>query len=228
MNKSPVEIGGRSCFVRANGSPRVLLIQPCDESDMRESDSGLALLSEREKDFIHVAFPVLSWNDDLSPWQASPVFGKNGFGGQAERTLGFINDVLIPVIRTRYVPDGDIPVVLGGYSLAGLFSLWAGYVCGSFSAVCAASPSVWFPGWIEFAKDRAPKAKVVYLSLGDREEKAKNPVMARVGDCIREQYSFLQSAKTSSVLEWNEGNHFKDAGIRTAKGFAWCVENLKS
>lgn len=194
---------------------------------MRESDSGLALLSESEKDYIHVAFPVLSWNGDLSPWMAPPVFGKNGFGGGAEKTLRYINDFLIPGISSRYGLAGDLPVVLGGYSLAGLFSLWAGYVSDAFSAVCAASPSVWFPGWIEFAKERVPKAKAVYLSLGDREEKAKNPVMARVGDCIREQYSILRSAGTDSVLEWNDGNHFKDAGIRTAKGFAWCLDRLK-
>lgn len=28
-----------------------------------------------------------------------------------------------------------------------------------------------------------------------------------------------------TTLEWNPGNHFKDAGIRTAKGFVWVMKN---
>jgi hypothetical protein len=26
-------------------------------------------------------------------------------------------------------------------------------------------------------------------------------------------------------MEWNEGNHFQDNGIRTAKGFVWLIDN---
>ena len=25
------------------------------------------------------------------------------------------------------------------------------------------------------------------------------------------------------TLEWNEGNHFTELELRTAKGFAWCI-----
>ena len=27
----------------------------------------------------------------------------------------------------------------------------------------------------------------------------------------------------SKTLEWNEGNHFRDAGLRMAKAFAWVM-----
>ena len=27
------------------------------------------------------------------------------------------------------------------------------------------------------------------------------------------------------VLEWNQGNHFKEAGERTAKAFSWVIIN---
>ena len=63
----------------------------------------------------------------------------------------------------------------------------------------------------------------MYLSLGDREERTRNRVMASVGSRIREAYGLLKAQGIETVLEWNEGNHFKDADIRTAKAFAWAV-----
>ena len=61
---------------------------------------------------------------------------------------------------------------------------------------------------------------LVYLSLGDKEEKVRNPVMAAVGERIREAYDLLEERKIDVRLEWNRGNHFKDADLRTAKAFA--------
>ena len=68
------------------------------------------------------------------------------------------------------------------------------------------------------------RAKAVYLSLGDREERAKNPVMATVGDCIRTQYDRLRE-RSACTLQWNPGNHFRDAEQRTAAGFLWLWEH---
>ena len=82
---------------------------------------------------------------------------------------------------------------------------------------------MWFPGWMDYVKENSVQAKAVYLSLGDREERAKNPVMATVGDCIREQYALLQ-ADHSVTLEWNPGNHFLGAEKRTARAFCWIAE----
>lgn len=73
-------------------------------------------------------------------------------------------------------------------------------------------------------KKNMPQTSSVYLSLGDKEEKARNPVMAAVGDRIREAYDLLQRQGINTILEWNQGNHFRDADIRTAKAFAWAME----
>jgi len=115
-----------------------------------------------------------------------------------------------------------VEVILGGYSLAALFALWAGYESTRFSGIAAASPSVWFPGWLDYAKARTPRAERIYLSLGDAEPQTRNRVMATVGDCIREMDALL--AGHPHTLEWNPGNHFKDADLRTAKAFLWCLE----
>ena len=64
----------------------------------------------------------------------------------------------------------------------------------------------------------------VYLSLGDKEEKTKNPVMATVGDSIRRLHqTYEESNGIETVLEWNEGNHFRGPELRMAKGFAWVM-----
>ena len=73
-------------------------------------------------------------------------------------------------------------------------------------------------------KTNTIQADKVYLSLGNREAKTRNPVMATVADCIEMSFDHLRKQGVNSTLEWNEGNHFKDAEIRTAKGFAWILE----
>ena len=93
---------------------------------------------------------------------------------------------------------------IGGYSLAGLFALWAACQTDLFRGVAAASPSMWFPGFLEYIKEHPIRSGRVYLSLGDREEKTRNPVMATVGDCIREGYELLKNCGFRYVSEFRE------------------------
>ncbi len=112
--------------------------------------------------------------------------------------------------------------------MGGLFSLWAAYQTDAFAGVAAVSPSVWFPGFAEYTLSRTPRTGQVYLSLGDREEKTRNPVMATVGSRIRELHERLVQQGVSCRLEWNKGNHFMDPDRRTAKGFAWILKEIES
>lgn len=191
-----------------------VLIQPVDDHDLAGIENELRLIREMTgREFSLIAVKVRDWNRDLSPWQAPAVFGHADFGGGAQKTLdGILN----------LIPEGK-PCFIGGYSLAGLFALWA--VCSSdrFSGAAAASPSVWFPGFSDFMKTNRIHAAAVYLSLGDREEKTRNPVMAAVGDRIRELDRLLLGKGIPHTLEWNPGNHFRDADLRTARAFAWLM-----
>jgi len=119
-------------------------------------------------------------------------------------------------------------LILGGYSLAGLFALWTAYQTDLFSGIVAASPSVWYPGWMDYAQTNQAKTSAVYLSLGDREERTRNPVMRTVGDKIRGQSDLLAAQGIQSTLVWNEGNHFVDSEKRTAMGFAWIINTLSA
>lgn len=215
---------GRKCVCYDSTEPSCVLIEPVDERDLMNLDNQVKLIETMSsKPFVLVAFAIDGWNRELSPWKAPAVFGKEDFGDGAGKTLAFIEDILIVHIRKLY---GSLPVILGGYSLAGLFSLWASFNSSAFRAVTGVSASVWFPSWLEYALERECKASHVYLSLGDKEEKARNPMMATVGSCMRLMDEILSRKGIDHVLEWNEGNHFRDVDIRCAKGFAWALKRI--
>ena len=204
-------------FNYGNPAASTVLIQPVDDHDLEELETEINEIRKRvQTDFQLIAVKVEDWNHDLSPWKASAVFGKEDFGNGVEDLLRFILAQCADRSKTYYI---------GGYSLAGLFSLWAAYQTDVFAGVAAASPSIWFPGFLQYMRENNIRTNAVYLSLGDREEKTRNPVMATVGDCIREGHALLQSGGIRTTLEWNPGNHFKDAEIRTAKAFAWVMRS---
>lgn len=215
----------RQCFAFANGAPACLLLQPIDEQETRTLEQDLAILSASPcLSFLYAAFQIKDWNCELSPWEAPPVFGNAPFGQGAPATLDFILMQLLPYLHQHFSLPENIPVILGSYSLAGLFALWAAYNTDSFTSIAAASPSVWFPNWLDYARQNTLLADSVYLSLGDKEAKSRNPMLASVEQCIAEQYQILQEmSAVSSILEWNQGNHFKEPERRTAKAFRWCL-----
>lgn len=201
-----------------NTDAELVLIQMVDEHDLAEiEDEVKAIKDSTGVDFKLVTLEVSSWNHDLSPWRAPAVFGKEDFGDGAEATLEEVK---------RICSDPGKTYIIGGYSLAGLFALWAAYRTDIFKGVAAASPSMWFPGFVDYMKDNEIKTDKVYLSLGDKEAKARNPVMATVADKITEAHELLQARGAECTLEWNPGNHFRDAGIRTAKAFSWLIKNF--
>ena len=210
-----------------NPAADCILIQMVDDHDLefierevdaikREVDANARGVDvTAREDFRLIALQVDDWNKDLSPWKAPAVFGKEDFGDGASNTLAEVLSYCQDETKTYYI---------GGYSLAALFALWAAYQTDKFSGVAAASPSIWFPGFVDYMKEHEIQSGSVYLSLGDKEEKTRNTVMATVGEKIREAHSWLESQGVRCTLEWNQGNHFKDADIRTAKAFAWVMK----
>ena len=220
-------MGSRAVTVYGHPDPEVVFLQPVDDHDEEALDGEIAYMEQRtNQPFLLCAVKINQWGQELSPWSAPPVFGKEAFGDGAQETLDFIKDTLIPELKSRYHIQENAEFILGGYSLAGLFALWCGYQTRLFSGVAAASPSVWFPGWVDYAKTHAFNPGKVYLSLGDKEAKTRNPVMATVADCILEQLEIFQEAGTAAVLEWNQGNHFKEADVRTAKAFLHFLQKV--
>lgn len=227
MDNQLLQIQNRTCRIYGTASAEYLLLQMVDEHDLAGMEREVeAIHRQTTQPFLLAAVQVNNWNDDLSPWPAPPVWGKQGFGGRAGDTLAWLAQA-VPSIRRQYSIKEDCKVVLGGYSLAGLFALWAATRTDTLYGVAAASPSVWFPGWPEYEAAHPIQTQRVYLSLGDREEHTKNQTMAAVGDNIRALHTALTRRGADCTLEWNAGGHFKDADLRTARAFAWTMESEK-
>ena len=194
-----------------NKTSSIVLVQPVDPRGLKAVENELGLIrSDSRFDPCILAVAADDWNRDLSPWSAPAVFGDEPFGEGGAATLEYVLSLCDSTDRTYY---------LGGYSLAGLFSLWAAYRTDRFAGIMAASPSVWFPGFSDMIHSRKILTGMVYLSLGDKEAKVKNPLLRTVADNIRDIHETLISAGVDCTLEWNPGNHFTDPGIRCAKGF---------
>ena len=219
-----MQIENRLCRIYGEPHAEYLLLQMTGEHELQSMESEVTAIAQSAHRFLFAAIPVESWNDALSPWKSPAVWGKQGFGGNAMDTLHFLTERVMPTLKQQFDLPENIKIILGGYSLAGLFALWASTQTNLFCGIAAASPSVWFPGWMEFEQQHPIQAQRVYLSLGDKEERTKNAVMAVVGDHIRTLHSQLTARGVDCTLEWNSGGHFKDADLRTAKAFRWAME----
>ena len=226
MKKNEMMICGKKCILYLNENTEYILIQPVDENDISVLDNEVKHIEENtDRNFSLVAFKIEDWNSELTPWEMPLLRGKGNFGDGAAGTLEFIKNDLIPSL-SEYIntENKEIKYILGGYSLAGLFSLWSGYQTDIFEGIAAVSPSVWYKGWIEYVEAGKPLSEKIYLSLGDTEEKTKHQILSKIGNNIRKQHEILEnSGNMKTVLEWNEGNHFQNPDIRTAKGFLWVM-----
>lgn len=228
MLNENVNIGSILCNVFATERPEVLLIQPSARHETKNdgiSREVKALAANATKGFAIVFFDTVEWAKALMPWHDEAVSRDEEVGMHAQDTLVYIEESLIPWLHERF---GKLPCIIGGYSLGGLFALWAARQSAAFCAVAAASPSLWIKGWTDYADNNSLNARLAYVSLGDREEHCRNQRMARIGDCVRHEHLTLanQIGSSATTLEWNNGGHFGEEAERTAKAFAWCIENI--
>ena len=226
MKKNEMVICGKKCILYLNENAEYILIQPVDENDISVLDNEVKHIEENtDRNFSLVAFKIEDWNSELTPWEMPLLRGKGNFGDGAAGTLEFIKNELISALSEyTNTENKEIKYILGGYSLAGLFSLWSGYQTDVFEGIAAVSPSVWYKGWIEYVEAGKPLSEKIYLSLGDTEEKTKHQILSKIGENIRKQHEILENlGNVKTVLEWNEGNHFKNPDIRIAKGFLWVI-----
>lgn len=216
------EINGRTCHIKINGADLPTIYWGETKNSSETIEKVLALCGDVNCNYI--IYEVEDWNADFSPW-AFTLNKKMSFSGGGRKTLDWLLNDCVPCYEKEYSLMGKR--ILCGYSLSGLFSLWAFYESQAFSGVISCSGSLWFGDWINYSESHtAPQNSSIYLSLGDREEKARDRIMATVGDCTRRQYELVCGDKNVSrhILEWNDGGHFNEPEKRIAKGIRWCVK----
>lgn len=213
------------------GAPIVYLLGDVADNSPIQVPEGVSLVN----------IGVDLWEENFSPWCAPRVFAKgSNFGDGAQKTLDTLINQVIPWAESE-LTEPPAYRVLVGYSLAGLFSLWAGVsqqvVCGcqpdnvptpTFQRIGAVSGSFWFPGLLDYVDQQLSGGAVglthAYLSLGDREARTPNPQIIHVRENAELLASRLESAGITSTFELNRGNHFQNVEGRMQKALDWLVK----
>lgn len=205
-----------------SGSEAPLVVLNTFEGEGEKVYSAVKKITDITFSLALVSVP--DWNRDMSLWPASGVFQRRDFEGGADKYLNELSSAVLPKI---YSDLGGRPskVYIAGYSMAGLFALYSIYAGDNFDGAASVSGSLWYPGFEEYAigHDLSDKAKSIYISLGDKESATRNKVMATVEDTTRNIHEHYRSLGIDTVFEMNEGNHFKEPYLRTAKGIAWLI-----
>lgn len=197
--------------------------QPLVVINMFESD-GSTLIPELQKiGTPHINLLVISnlnWNSDLSPWEI-PSFLKQEppFTGEADTHLQWLLNEVIPKAKER-IEGTPEKTYIAGYSMAGLFALYALYQCDVFDRAACMSSSFWYPKFKEYALSNKLKRtpEKMYFSLGDKEAKTKHPILKTVQENTEAIVEHFKQSGVDVTFEMNEGNHFKDVDWRIVRG----------
>lgn len=182
------------------------------------------------KDYILVSISNLDWNNEMTPWYSKKInkYGED-FLGKADEYIQVLLNEIIPEVKNYIENELEIKIkyyVIAGYSLAGLFAVYLSYRTDIFSKIISASGSLWFPKFVDFVKENRISSNVdkIYFSLGNKESKVKNQILASVEKNTKEIEEIYESKGIKTIYVENEGNHFKDALLRMAKGIKWILE----
>lgn len=146
-------------------------------------------------EFLLLSIQPANWNDDFTPWTA-PAFraGEEAPRGRADNYLSCLTEKIKPYMDAHYRTISEpAHTALFGYSLGGLTALYAIYKTDVFGVIASLSGSLWFDGFCEFMEREKPIRTdlQIYLSLGKKESRSKNPRMSRVAECTQRARELL-------------------------------------
>ena len=184
-----------------------------------------ALQARRPGAYSLVCVSGLDWGHDLTPWGCPPPFrGADPCTGGADGYLRLLAQEILPAAESR-LPGPPCWRGLGGYSLAGLFALYALYRTPLFARIASVSGSLWYPGLMEFLAAREPAVppQRLYFSIGRKEDRTRNPLL-QPGRANTEAITAAFAGRgVQTKFELNPGTHFTDPAARTAAGLAWLL-----
>lgn len=192
------------------------------------NDDGGEVYAEIQKgscpDFTLVTVSGLNWEAELSPWAAGNLFKYSEmFTGGADAYLQFLTQQVIPHAEAGL--NGILWRGLAGYSLAGLFTVYAMYKTDLFSRAASMSGSLWYPGFKDFALKNTLRIapQHLYFSLGDKEARARNQYLKTVQQCTEELAAHYRSLGINTCYELNPGGHYRDIISRSGAGIKWLL-----
>lgn len=174
-----------------------------------------------------VTIPVRDWGDALTPWPAAGLYREEpDFGGHASATLSELLEKTIPSLEDTWGLSPSARAICG-YSLGGLFSLYAFTHCDAFVACGCLSGSVWYEGWVDYLRKREldVAGRFAFLSVGTKEKRGGNPLMRTVQRCMEACTDILRDHGCEVQYVTGPGNHLQfiserfDAGLSALDGF---------
>ncbi len=162
----------------------------------------------------------INWSYDMAPFCMNALNANTSpcLGG-AEGFLRELTQNIIPAAETHFALTPQYRV-LCGYSLAGLFSLYALYRTTLFSRVGSFSGSLWLSDFETFYKEHQMQAmpERIYLSLGDQEKKSSHPLLKTVENKTMDVLKYYRALGINCAFELNNGGHEHNVAWRSAKG----------
>lgn len=155
--------------------------------------------------------PIADWGDALTPWPAPALRpGEKDFGGRADETLASLAETFDQASGSH---------AICGYSLGGLFALYA-FVREPRLAACAClSGSVWYEGWVDWLRESAPDCagRYAYFSVAKKEKRAGLP-FRHVEEDLAACVEILRAHGCAVDVALGPGNHMQHVTERLAAG----------
>lgn len=177
-------------------------------------------------DFTLIAISGLDWNRDMVPWDIPPVTGQGmPCTGGADAYLRCLLQEILP--EAERAVRGRVPWRgIAGYSLGGLFALYALCRSDCFARAASMSGSLWFPNFSAYIQAHGMQnhPSHVYFSLGSKESKARNRYLRTVRQNTGAIEAFYRSQGVDTALAIHPGGHNQDVPARIAAGLAWLLQ----
>ncbi|MBR3315521.1 MAG: alpha/beta hydrolase [Atopobiaceae bacterium] len=226
MTKGLIDVASRKVYrAESDGVPLIYVV---DSPEHPFDEASLSSLAQRLASNV-VTVPVANWNDALTPWPAAGLYrGEREFGGCAASTLAELVSEVAPAIESA---EGLCPSSRSvcGYSLGGLFALYALTHSDFFDACACLSGSVWYEGWVEHLQslklDLA--GRFAFLSLGTKERRAARPILKTVQDRMEQCVEALQEHGCEVEYRLGPGNHMQHVSERLEAGLIALDEFLR-
>lgn len=179
-----------------------------------------AVKDQDEREFNLLCVGNLEWDHDMTPWYCPPLMPNDTpcTGGADEYLELLVKDILPKALEI--ISGTPSRICIAGYSLAGLFALYAMYHTDVFDRAASMSGSLWFPDFRDYVLEHSMKRHPdkLYISLGDKEARTRNKLLKTVRNNTEDIVRYYKEQGIDVTWELNPGNHFRDAAVRSAKG----------
>lgn len=231
---------GEASAVRFSAGGKTVTVYPCAAADRPVvylntfSGEGEQVCRELRRnacpDFTLVTINGLAWEHDMTPWGIPPVSAEAApCTGGAEEYLRLLTGEILPRAE-REISGGVRWRGLAGYSLGGLFAVFALYRTELFARAASVSGSLWFPQFREYVLSHEMKGcpECLFFSLGDREARTGNPYLRLVQQRTEEIEAFCRKKGLDTTLQMYPGGHGKNVVQRTGQGILWILNRKES